>query len=76
MLYEKERGEGFVVDPGRGEGLIVDPGRIYHASVAICRAFFSFSPCNHIINIKKIFFRRSKRQRNFSLLFSLLFFAS
>ena len=35
------------------------------------RAFFSFFPCNHIINKKIIifFFRRSKRQRNFCLLF-------
>jgi hypothetical protein len=37
------------------------------------QSFFLFFPCNHIINIKKIFFffRRSKRQRNFSLLFLL-----
>ena len=40
------------------------------AGVVISRAFFSFSPCNHITNVKKkIFFRRSKRQRNFCLLF-------
>jgi hypothetical protein len=37
--------------------------------VVISRAFFLFFPCNHIINIKKkFFFRRSKIQRNFSLL--------
>jgi hypothetical protein len=36
------------------------------AQVVSSRAFFLFSPCNHIINIKKkFFFRRSKRQRNF-----------
>jgi len=42
------------------------------AGVVISRAFFSFSPCNHIINIYKIFFffRRSKRQCNFSLNFT------
>ena len=40
-------------------------------SVVICRAFLKFFPCNHIIKIKNknFFFRRSKRQRNFSLLF-------
>ena len=32
-------------------------------------AFMNFFPCNHIINIKKFFFRQSKRQRNFSLFF-------
>jgi hypothetical protein len=42
-------------------------------TVVISRAFFLFSRCNHIINIKKMFFffRRSKRQRNFSLFFLL-----
>jgi len=36
-------------------------------------AFRDFSPCNHFINIKKkFFFRRSKRQS----IFCLLFFAS
>jgi hypothetical protein len=35
------------------------------------RAFFSFFPCNHFINKQIIifFFRRSKRQRNFSLFY-------
>ena len=39
--------------------------------VVITGPFIKKFPCNHIINIKKknFFFRRSKRQRNFSLLF-------
>jgi hypothetical protein len=38
------------------------------STVVIAGAFSFFPPCNHIINIKKIFFffRQSKRQRNFS----------
>ena len=37
----------------------------------ISSAFFSFFPCNHFINKQIIFFffRRSKRQRNFSLFY-------
>ncbi len=43
---------------------------LVQASVVISRAFF-FSPCNHsvILNIIIFFFRRSKRQRNFSLFY-------
>jgi hypothetical protein len=39
--------------------------------VVISRAFFLFFPCNHSVNINIIifFFRRSKRQRNFSLFY-------
>ena len=39
----------------------------------INKAFFLIFPCNHIINIKKkiSFFRRSKREHNFSLFFLL-----
>ena len=41
----------------------------YSTWVVICGAFFFFRWSNHIINKYKIFFRRSKRQRNFSLFF-------
>jgi hypothetical protein len=50
--------------------VVPHPESLAQVEVVITRAFFLFSPCNHIINIyKKIFFRRSKRQRNFCLLF-------
>jgi sugar lactone lactonase YvrE len=41
------------------------------STVVISRAFFLFFPCNHSVNINIIifFFRRSKRQRNFSLFY-------
>jgi hypothetical protein len=40
--------------------------------VVISRAFFLIFPCNHIINIyKKIFWPRSKRERNFPFFFTL-----
>jgi hypothetical protein len=42
-------------------------------SIYIRPCFLLFFPCNHIIHLKKtfFFFRRSNRQRNFSLLFLL-----
>jgi hypothetical protein len=45
--------------------------RSYCMLVVISRAFFLFFPCNHSVNINIIifFFRRSKRQRNFSLFY-------
>jgi hypothetical protein len=53
----------------RGSAVMVrrPPGR----AVVISRAFFLFFPCNHSVNINIIifFFRRSKRQRNFSLFY-------
>jgi len=41
--------------------------------VVVSGPFTKFFPCNHIINIEIVifFFRRSKRQRNFSLFFLL-----
>jgi hypothetical protein len=41
-------------------------------TVVVSRAFFLFLLHNHIMNKKKIFFRRSKRQRNFSLFFCFI----